>query len=279
MAVSAPSQRVIGIAPHRGWAELGLRELWEYRELIFFLTWRDVKVRYKQTVLGVAWAVLQPLLTMVVFSVFLGRLGKMPSDGLPYPIFSFAALVPWTFFAHGLNDAANSVVSGQQLITKVYFPRLAIPIATVLSGLVDLAIALIILVLMMIGYGIVPTSRVLWLAPLLLLAFMTTLAVGLWLSALNVKYRDVRYAVPFLTNIWLFATPIAYPSSLLEAPWRSVYALNPMVGVVEGFRWALLGSSIELFPILVTSSLAALAMLVSGLLYFRRMEIRFADLL
>ena len=278
MTASPPVQRVTVIHPHRGWAELGFRELWEYRELLFFLTWRDVKVRYKQTVLGIAWAVLQPLLTMVVFSVFLGRLGKMPSDGLPYPIFSFAALVPWTFFAHGLNDAANSVVAGQQLITKVYFPRLAIPIASVFSGFVDLAIALTILVLMMLAYGIVPTSRVVWVAPLLVLAFTTTLAVGLWLSALNVKYRDVRYAVPFLTNIWLFATPIAYPSSLLEAPWREVYALNPMVGVVEGFRWALLGSPIELGPILATSSLAAVAMQVSGLVYFRRMETQFADI-
>jgi homopolymeric O-antigen transport system permease protein len=275
---SPGSARVTVIEPARGWTPIELGELWEYRELLFFLTWRDVKVRYKQTAFGVAWAVLQPFLTMVVFSLFFGRLGGIPSDGLPYPLFSFAALVPWTFFAYGLTEASNSVVGSQQLITKVYFPRLAIPVATVLSGAIDFAIAFAILIGMMLFYGVAPTMRVAWIVPLLLLTFISALGVGLWLSALNVKYRDVRYALPFLTNLWLFATPIAYPSSLLDASWRWVYALNPMVGVVEGFRWALLGSRTAPEPMLAASSVAALAILVGGALYFRRMEVTFADI-
>ena len=271
------SPAVTVIEPARGWVAIELRELWQHRELLYFLTWRDIKVRYKQTALGVAWAVLQPLSTMLVFSLFFGRLGGIPSDGVPYPIFAFTALVPWTFFAYGLSQASNSVVGSQQLVTKVYFPRLAIPIATVLSGAIDFAIAFVMLVGMILWYQIVPTARILWIAPLVLLAIVSALGVGLWLSALNVKYRDVRYAVPFLTQLWLFATPIAYPSSLLDPPWRTVYALNPMVGVVEGFRWALLGSGTEPGPVLAASSLAALAILAGGALYFRRMEATFAD--
>ena len=272
------SPRVIVIEPVRGWTPVDLRELWEYRELLFFLAGRDVKVRYRQTALGVGWAVLQPFLTMVVFSIFFGRLGGIPSDGLPYPLFSFAGLVPWTFFAWGGGGASNSVVGSQQLITKVYFPRLTIPIATVLAGVVDFAIAFVILIAMMLSYGIVPTIRVVWIVPMVLLVVVSALGVGLWLSALNVKYRDVRYALPFLTQLWLFATPIAYPSSLLDTTWRSVYALNPMVGVVEGFRWALLGSRTAPGSMLVASSLAALALLIGGAMYFRRMEATFADI-
>ena len=214
-----------------------------YRELLFFLIWRDVKVRYKQTALGVAWAVLQPLLTMFVFSLFFGRLARIASDGLPYPVFNLAGLVPWTFFAFGLNEAATSVVGSRHLITKVYFPRLAIPLATVLAGLVDFAIAFVLLLTVMAWYGIVPGPEALFVIPLVLLAFVTALGAGLWLAALNVQYRDVRYVLPFLTQLWLFATPIVYPSSLVPAPWRPVYGLNPMVGVVDGFRWALLGSA------------------------------------
>jgi lipopolysaccharide transport system permease protein len=273
------SPRVTVIEPVRGWTPLDLRELWEYRELLFFLAGRDIKVRYRQTALGVAWAVLQPFSTRVVFSVFFGRLGGIPSDDMPYPLFSFAGLVPWTFFAYGLSEASNSVVGSQQLITKVYFPRLTIPIATVLAGVVDFAIAFVILIVMMLFYGIVPTIRVVWIAPMVLLAVVSALGVGLWLAALNVKYRDVRYALPFLTQLWLFATPIAYPSSLLdEGTWRSVYALNPMVGVVEGFRWALLGSRTAPGSMLVASSVAALALLIGGAIYFRRMEATFADI-
>jgi homopolymeric O-antigen transport system permease protein len=269
---------VMVIVPVTGRSKLDLGELWAYRELVFFLAWRDVKVRYKQTALGIVWAVLQPFLTMVVFSLFLGRLGGIPSDGLPYPLFSFTALVPWTFFAYGLGQSANSVVNSQHLITKVYFSRLAIPVATVLSGAVDFAIAFVILIGMMLSYGIVPTARVLWVIPLTLLVVVSALGVGLWLSAVNVKYRDVRYAVPFLTQIWLMATPIAYPSSLLEPQWRTLYAVNPMVGVVEGFRWALLNAGTAPGHMLAVSSCAALVILVGGARYFRQMEASFADI-
>ena len=273
-AITAP---VIRIEPSRGWVSLKLHELWEYRELLYFLTWRDIKVRYKQTVLGAAWAIIQPCFTMVVFSLFFGRLAGIPSDGVPYPIFSFAALVPWTFFANGLNQSSNSLVSSASLITKVYFPRLAVPIATVFSGVVDFALAFFVLLGMMLYYGVIPTVNALWIPLFFLLALTTSLGVGLWLSALNVEFRDVRYVVPFLTQFWMFSTPIAYPSSLLSEPWRTLYGLNPMVGVVEGFRWALLGTNNAPGPIVVASSLAALAILVGGAFYFRRMEKTFAD--
>jgi len=271
-------KQIVRIEPLQGWSPLRLRELWEYRELLYFLVWRDVKVRYKQTALGASWAIIQPLLTMIVFSIFFGRLGKIPSDGIPYPIFSFAALVPWTFFANGLNQSAGSLVSSAALLKKVYFPRLTIPIATVLSGTIDFALSLAALLAMIAYYQIWPTSRIVWLPLFLLLALVTSLGVGLWLSALNVEYRDVRYVVPFLTQFWLFATPIAYPSSLLSEPWRTLYGLNPMAGVVEGFRWALLGTNTAPRPIIAVSSFAALVILVSGAFYFRRMEKSFADI-
>lgn len=269
---------VTTIRPSHGWRAVDLHEIWTYRELLYFLVWRDIKVRYKQTALGASWAVIQPFFTMVIFSLFFGRLAGVPSDDVPYPIFSFAALVPWTFFANGLTMSANSLVGSQELIRKVYFPRLTIPAATVLAGLVDFAIAFVVLCGMMLFYGIVPGPAVLWTLPLLLLALVTALGTGLWLSALNVQYRDVRYAVPFLAQIWLFATPIAYPSSLLDEPWRTLYALNPMVGVVEGFRWALLGTETAPGPMILVSSLAALLLLVGGMFYFRRMERTFADI-
>ena len=269
--------QVIRIERSRGWVALQLKELWAYRELLYFLVWRDVKVRYKQTALGVSWAIIQPVFTMVVFSLFFGRLAKMPSDGIPYPLFSYAALVPWTFFSHGLTLASNSLVGSANLIKKVYFPRLAIPIASVTSGVIDFVIAFVVLLGMMLYYGIVPTLNVIWLPLLLLITFITSLGVSLWLSALNVQFRDVRYMIPFLTQLWLFATPIAYPSSLLSEPWRTLYSLNPMVGVVEGFRWALLGTETAPGPILIVSSLAALALLVGGAFYFRRLEKTFAD--
>ncbi|MEO6457180.1 MAG: ABC transporter permease [Chloroflexia bacterium] len=272
--VASPAIR---IKPSRGWVSLNLHELWEYRELLYFLVWRDIKVRYKQTALGAAWAIIQPFFTMVVFTLFFGRLAKIPSDGIPYPVFAYAALVPWTFFANGLSQSANSLVGSAHLITKVYFPRLAVPIATVLSGVVDFVLAFIVLLGMLLVYGILPTFNVVWLPLFLLLALVTSLGVGLWLSALNVQFRDVRYVVPFLTQIWLFATPIAYPSSLLPEAWRTLYGLNPMVGVVEGFRWALLGANTAPGPIIGVSALAASALLVSGLYYFRRMEKTFAD--
>jgi lipopolysaccharide transport system permease protein len=268
---------VLRIEPSKGWVPIKLHELWEYRELLYFLTWRDVKVRYKQTALGAVWAILQPVLTMAIFSLFFGRLAKVPSDGLPYPLFSFAALVPWTFFAGALSQSSNSLVMSANLIKKVFFPRLTIPIATVLAGVVDFVLALGVLFVMMAWYGVSLTWHALWLPAFLLLAVVTSLGVGLWLSALNVEFRDVRYVVPFLTQFWMFATPIAYPSSLLAEPWRTVYGLNPMVGVVEGFRWALLGTNTPPGPSLVASSVAALFLLVSGAYYFRRMERTFAD--
>ncbi len=277
-AIRNPQFPTLRIQASRGWVSLKLKELWEYRELLYFLIWRDIKVRYKQTALGASWAIIQPFFTMVVFSLFFGHLGRIPSDGIPYPIFSFAALVPWTFFANGLGQSSNSLVGSSNLITKVYFPRLTIPLASVLSGVVDFALAFLVLLGMMLYYGIMPTVNVLWLSVFLLLALVTSLWVGLWLSALNVEYRDVRYVVPFITQFWLFATPIAYPSSLLHEPWRTLYGLNPMVGVVEGFRWALLGTNSAPGPIIAVSSTAAIIILITGAFYFRRMEKTFADI-
>jgi lipopolysaccharide transport system permease protein len=275
---TSPKQAVpvIFIRPSQGWISLKLKDLWEYHELLYFLVWRDVKVRYKQTALGVGWAVIQPFMTMVVFSLFFGKLAKIPSDGVPYPIFSFAALVPWTFFANALNQSSNSLVASANLIKKVYFPRLVIPVATAVAGLVDFAIALVMLFLMMLYYGFLPTMQILWLPLFALLALISSLGVSLWLSALNVKFRDVRHTIPFLTQFWLFFTPIAYPSSLLSEPWRSLYGINPMAGVVEGFRWALLGTPPPGYLIIV-SALASLSLLIGGAFYFRRMEKTFAD--
>lgn len=265
------------IEPAQGFMPLKLRGLWAYRELLYFLTWRDIKVRYKQTVLGAAWAIIQPFFTMVVYSLFFGKLAGIPSDGVPYPIFSFAALVPWTFFAYGLNQSSNSLVASANLIQKIYFPRLVIPISSVISGVVDFFLAFLVLLGMMLFYGIYPTVNILWLPLLLMLVFATSLGVGLWLSALNVKYRDVRYMLPFITQVWMVATPIAYPSSLLPEAWRPLYGLNPMVGVVEGFRWALLGTRTAPGPMIIASVLAILVILVGGAFYFRRMEKTFAD--
>jgi lipopolysaccharide transport system permease protein len=256
---------------------LRLHEVIAYRELLYFLVWRDLKVRYKQTILGVAWAVLQPLLTMLVFALFFGRLARVPSDGVPYSLFAYTGLVPWTFFATGLTMASNSLVGSANLITKVYFPRLTIPIATVLSAVVDFVFTIPVLVILMVVYDVAPTANVIWLPAFFLLAIVTSLGAGLWLSALNVQYRDVKYVVPFLTQLWLFATPVAYASSLLSEPWRTVYGLNPMVGVVEGFRWALLGTGGGPSPMFATSILASLALLASGAFIFRRMERTFAD--
>ena len=274
--VEAPEPIHIHVEAASGWAPLKLRELWEYRELLYFLTWRDVKVRYKQTVLGASWAILQPLTTMVVFSIFFGRLAQMPSNGIPYPIFCYAALVPWTFFANGVTQSANSMVANAGVIKKVYFPRLAIPIAGVLGGFIDFGLAFLVLLGMMLAYGFAPTLNILWTPLLFLLAVVTSLGVGVWLAAVNVQYRDVRYIAPFLMQIWMFATPIVYPGNLLPEPWATLYGLNPMAGVVEGFRWALLGSE-KPGGIVLVSALAAAALLVSGLYYFRRMEKSFSD--
>ena len=260
-----------------GWRALNLREIWQYRELLYFLSWRDIKVRYKQTLLGVLWAIIQPFFTMVVFSIFFGKLAKIPSDGIPYPIFAFAALVPWTLFANALTQSSNSLVQSANLLKKVYFPRLIIPISSVLAGTVDFLLAFILLLAMMLFYGILPTGNIVWLPFFLLLTCGTALGVGLWLSAMNVKFRDVRYTVPFLTQFWLFATPIAYPSSLLSDPWRTLYGLNPMAGVIEGFRWALLGTETAPGSLIVVSVFTMVILLGTGLAFFRRVEKTFAD--
>ncbi len=273
---------VIRIEASRGWVKLGLGELWDYRELLYFLIWRDIKVRYKQTVLGAAWAIIQPFMSMVVFTLFFGRLARIPSDGVPYPIFNYSAMVAWTFFANGLTQASNSLVGSSNLLKKIYFPRLVIPIASILAGLVDFALAFTVLVPMMLYFGIVPSPNVVWLPFFLLLAFSTALGVGLWLSALNVQFRDVRHTVGFIVQFWLFASPVVYSSNLIENDLlRTLYGINPMASVVEGFRWALLGSASDQFKgpgaMLIVSCAAALLMLVSGLYYFRRMEKTFAD--
>jgi lipopolysaccharide transport system permease protein len=265
------------IRPSSGWGSLRLGELWAFRELLSLLIWRDVRVRYKQTALGGAWAVLQPLVTMLVFSVIFGYLAGVPSDGVPYPVFVYAALLPWQLFAHALTESANSLVLNQQLLKKVYFPRLIIPIAAVLAGLVDFACAFVVLVGMLVFYRIVPTPAILMLPVFVLLTVATAAAVGLWLSALNVQYRDVRYVLPFLTQLWFFLTPIAYSSSLIPESWRVWYGLNPMAGVVVGFRWALLGQSSGDARLILVSAVAVAALLVAGLFYFRRMERTFAD--
>jgi lipopolysaccharide transport system permease protein len=259
------------------WFEVNLMELWEYRELLYFLVWRDLKVRYKQTLIGVAWAVIQPLFTMIVFSIFFGRLAGLPSDGLPHPIFYYTGLLPWTYFANALSQASNSIVAHQQVITKVYFARVLLPIAGVLSGLVDFAIAAAILLVMMFAYGIVPTWNVFWVLPLVFLVILTAVAVSLWLSALNALYRDVRYAVPFLLQFWMFASPVAYPASLVPEHWRWLYGINPMAGVIEGFRWALTGSGPGPGPMMAVSVAVVLIVLVAGFFYFQRMERTVAD--
>jgi lipopolysaccharide transport system permease protein len=265
------------IAPPSGWFELPLRELWSYRELLYFIVWRDIKIRYKQTVVGAAWAVLQPLLTMLIFSLFFGKLAHVPSDGMPYPIFYYSALLPWMYFAAALQSATNAIVDNQRVITKVYFPRIALPLAAVTASLVDFAISFAMFVVLMIFYGIRPTLAMIWFPLFLLMTVMTALGVGLWLSALNAIYRDVRYVVPFLIQFWLFASPVAYPSSLVPAKWRWVYGLNPMAGVIEGFRWSLTGKGNRPGIMLAASAGVVIFVFIGGLAYFQRMETTVAD--
>jgi lipopolysaccharide transport system permease protein len=265
------------ITPPGQWWNLPLGELWEYRELLYFFVWRDVKIRYKQTAIGILWVVLQPVLNMLVFTLFFGHLAKLPSDGLPYPIFYFAALVPWTYFAYALQMTTNVVVDNQRLITKVYFPRLILPISAALSGLVDFAIGLVVLAIFTVVYDIKPTRAAFWLPVLLLLALFTALGVGLWLSALNALYRDVKYVVPFLVQFWMFASPVAYPSSLVPEHWRWLYGLNPMAGVIDGFRWAITGRGQPPSLTLLASSAVVALVVLGGLFFFNRMETSVAD--
>jgi lipopolysaccharide transport system permease protein len=266
------------IKPSKGWGSLNLRELWVYRELIYFLTWRDLKVRYKQTALGAGWAILQPVLSMIVFSIFFGGLLNVDSGDVPYPIFSYAAILPWGVFAKALNDTGRSLVSNRAMLTKIYFPRMVIPLASVFSSLADFLIAFIVMLGLMYYYQIAPTSNI-WTLPLfLLLAVITALGVGLWLSAMNVLYRDIGYMIPYITQLWFYLTPIVYSASEVPEQWQFFYALNPMVGVVEGFRWALLGTSDAPSPMIGVSAVIALIVFISGMYYFRRMERTFADM-
>jgi lipopolysaccharide transport system permease protein len=267
---------LIVIRPINGWVPLNLGELWDYRELLYSFITRDIRIRYKQTALGAAWAVIQPLFMMIVFTLAFGRLAKIPSEGLPYPLFSYAALLPWTLFSEGIARSTNSMITNANIMTKVYYPRLIMPISGILSPLIDFTIAFIILLGMMLYYGFIPTINILFLPAFILLALGTSLGVGLWLSALNVQYRDFQYTVPFLIQLWLFASPVVYPSSLLPEPYRALFGLNPMAGVIEGFRWALLGTAPPSYLIAI-SALMVVALLISGALYFRRMEKTFAD--
>jgi len=265
------------ITPPRGWFDLDLAGLWGSRELLYFFIWRDIKIRYKQTAIGAAWAVLQPFMTMVVFSLFFGKLAKMPSHGLPYPVFFYSALLPWTYFATSIQLATSTIVENQRVITKIYFPRLLLPIAAVFSGVLDFLISFGFLLVIMLYYKMMPTRAAIWLPAFLLLALLTALGVGLWLSALNAIYRDVRYIVPFLVQLWMFASPVAYPASLVPERWRWLYGLNPMTGVIEGFRWALTGQGQAPDRMMAASAVAVLALLFGGLLYFRKMETTVAD--
>lgn len=264
------------IRPQKGWIPIDLNELWTYRELIHTFVMRDIRVRYKQTSLGAAWAIIQPLFTMVVFTIFFGRLAKMPSEGIPYPLFSYAALLPWTLFAEGITRSTSSMIINANIMTKVYFPRLVMPISGILSPVVDFAVAFIILIGMILYYGFIPTHNIIWLPAFILLALATSLGVGLWLSALNVKYRDFQYTVPFIIQLWLFASPVAYPSTLVPEKYMLIYGLNPMAGVIEGFRWALLGTEPPSSMIVVSIFVVA-AILISGMYYFKHMEKTFAD--
>ncbi len=277
VAVTTPP--TIVLRPTKGWAQLKLREVWDYRELLYFLTWRDILVRYKQTVLGAAWAILQPLLAMVIFTIFFGRLAKIPSGGVPYSLFNYAALVLWAFFANGLSQGSNSLVTNPDLVKKVYFPRLVLPTATVISGLVDLSLAFSLLLGMMIWHQHYPTHNILWAPAFVFLALVTCLGVTYWMSAMNVMFRDVRYTIPFITQLWMFGSPIVYPATMVPEHLRALYSINPMVGVVEGFRWAMLGTPQPSAQVLTVSATAAFLLLLSGMYYFRRIEKVFADLI
>ena len=274
--VSETAQTVV-IEPSRGWIPLNLREIWDFRELLYFLIWKTVKVRYKQSVLGAGWAVLQPLLMTIVFTLFFSQLIGISSDGVPYPVFVFAALLPWTLFARGLSGASTSLVDNSNLVTKTYFPRLILPASAVLAGLVDFSIAFIVLVALMVFFGILPTLAIVALPLFVVIAVMAAMGIGFWFSALDAKYRDVRQTLPFLTQLWLFATPVVYPLSLVPDAWRLLYSLNPMVGVVEGFRWALLGGTLVFDPLIILSVGIVIVIFVGGLYYFRRAERTLAD--
>lgn len=267
------------IKPPSGWLSLDLREVWAYRELLFLLSWRDVSVRYKQSLVGIGWAVIQPVMTMLIFTLVFGKFAKLPSEGVPYPIFTYCALLPWNYFARSLGDSSNSLVGSANLVTKVYFPRLVLPLSKVFAGLIDFGVAFVILLGMMVWYRVTPTTGLLLLPVFIFFAMLIALAVGLWLTALNVKYRDIKFVVPFLTQFWMYASPVAYSATIVPEQWRWIYGLNPMVGVIEGFRWALLGKAAPNLGMMVLSLGIVLLIFVSGLFYFKRMEKTFADII
>jgi lipopolysaccharide transport system permease protein len=279
MPESTAGAHVTHILPPRPAFSIDLAELWHHRELLFLLAWRDATVRYKQSVVGIGWAVIQPLLMMAIFSVVFGQFAKLPSDGAPYPLFALCALLPWNYFSRALTDSSNSLVASSQLITKIYFPRLILPISKVFSGLIDFAVALVLLVILMVWYRVTPSLGILFLPVFVGVTVLTAFAAGLWLTALNVKYRDVAFVVPFLAQAWMYASPVAYSSAIVPIGWRRIYALNPMVGVIEGFRWALLGQAAPRLELMLPSLGMIVLLLVSGLFYFRRMERTFADLI
>jgi lipopolysaccharide transport system permease protein len=276
---SSRAQHLLVIKPRAGWPTLGIRDLWEYRELLYFLAWRDIKVRYKQTAIGAAWAVLQPVIAMIVFTIIFGKFAKISTGGVPYPIFSYAALLPWNFFSNALQRSITSVVTSSQLVSKVYFPRLVVPLSATLSGTLDFAVAFVVLLGLMVWYGLTPGWGVLALPLLLSFALLAALSVGLWLAALNVKYRDIGHAVPFVLQIWLFASPLVYPVSMIPQRWRVLYGLNPMAGVIEGFRWALLGTEAPAFGVMGASAAVVTLLLLGGVVYFRRTERTFGDVI
>jgi len=267
------------ITPSIGWLSVDLREIWAYRELLWILAWRDVSVRYKQSIVGIGWAIIQPVMTMIIFTIIFGKFAKLPSDGIPYPVFAFCALLPWNYFARSLGDSSDSLVGSSQLITKVYFPRLILPISKVFAGIIDLIIAFIILLGMMVWYRIVPTAGILLLPVFIFVAMLAALGVGFWFTALNVLYRDVKFVVPFLIQFWMYASPVAYSTSLVPDKWKWIYGLNPMVGVIEGFRWALLGKTAPLISMFIIPNFIVFVMLITGLYFFKRMEKTFADII
>lgn len=267
------------IKPSSGWLSLNLKEVWAYRELLFLLAWRDVSVRYKQSIVGIGWAIIQPLMTMFIFTIIFGTFAKLPSDGLPYPVFTYCALLPWNYFARSLGDSSDSLVGSSNLVTKVYFPRLILPLSKVFAGLIDFSLAFMILVGMMIWYRVTPTAGIFMLPVFMLVAMVSALGVGLWLTALNVKYRDVKFIVPFLTQFWMYASPVAYSTSIIPQKWQWLYGLNPMVGVIEGFRWALLGKTAPNTEMMAVSLSILVVVLLSGLIYFKKMEQSFADII
>ena len=275
----SPSQVVTEIRPDRGWLDLDLGAVWRYRELLGVLVMRDLQVLYKQALLGAGWAILQPVFAVIIFSIIFGYIVKMPSEGVPYPLFAFAGVLPWTYFAEAVRRSGTGLVTDAELVRKVYFPRLIMPLANVISPLVDFCIAFVVLLVVMAFYGIAPGWKMLVIPPLMLIAALLALSIGLWLAPINVRFRDIKHTLPFLIQIWMYASPIVYPLSIVPQEWQALYALNPMVGVIEGFRWAVFDRGEPNFTALAMSGAVIVLLLAGGLVFFRRMERTFADVI